>query len=226
MSDRTTVIEAEKFVLRDSQGKIRAELALAPDESPTLSLYDKKSQRRMQLAVKADDSPAIMLNGRDGTVLATLEVSSLDIARLRLGDEEGKARVDLQTSNYASDLSFYGSDGLARFMVTTKPREFDRQRYDTTLTLFGEDESRRVELWGAEDGGSYIRFYSREGELCLDLNLDDGPTDEEPWPSLKLMNKDGNWRVMLIVAHDGLPHLAFYDSKGKPRMHLCIDSNG
>ena len=59
------VVEAERFVLRDANGKARAELGLK-DGVPVLALFDAQGNRRTQLAVAGDGSTSLSLYDKDG----------------------------------------------------------------------------------------------------------------------------------------------------------------
>jgi len=45
------VIEAEKFVVRDMSGKVRAALQISAEGGPSLDLYDKNGKNRASLAI-------------------------------------------------------------------------------------------------------------------------------------------------------------------------------
>jgi hypothetical protein len=49
------VVEAEKFVLRDADGKQRAVLELTKDTQPALVLFDADGKQRVRLSVEKDD---------------------------------------------------------------------------------------------------------------------------------------------------------------------------
>lgn len=69
----TKVIEAERFVLRDARGAVRAEIGCA-DEGPDLSLLDEKGQRRARLTLSADGSLRVSVADKEGTNRTVLHV--------------------------------------------------------------------------------------------------------------------------------------------------------
>jgi mono/diheme cytochrome c family protein len=77
------VVDAEKFVLRDMEGKRRAELSLQAG-GPSLALFDERGQRRVQLAVLADGSAKWSLYDQNGQYRATLAVPTQGDPRLDL----------------------------------------------------------------------------------------------------------------------------------------------
>jgi hypothetical protein len=112
----TPVLEAERFVLRDAQGKARAwfetsngsvNLALADrdeksraflyvraDGSAGLALYDKTSTRRGGLYVSADGSPSLDLADKDGKASVQLKLGPDGLPSVSLVDRDGR-RVGL-----------------------------------------------------------------------------------------------------------------------------------
>jgi mono/diheme cytochrome c family protein len=85
------VVEAERFVLRDSGGKVRAELA-CPDDRPCLCLLDEKGNCRTRLALLGDGSAVVSLYDADGTGRVVLRVQPGGEPSLDLVDKQGKAR--------------------------------------------------------------------------------------------------------------------------------------
>jgi len=55
------VIEAEKFVVRDKSGKVRAALQTSAKDGPSLDLYDKNGKNRVQLAILEVGGPTPIL---------------------------------------------------------------------------------------------------------------------------------------------------------------------
>lgn len=103
---KTTVVEAEKFVLRDSSGNMRAEFTTSGGVGPALFLYHKGEHpdnppHAIDLQV-FDHQPLagpamtrIGLRDSKGQMLAKLEVSSGGQVALTLRDERFKERVVL-----------------------------------------------------------------------------------------------------------------------------------
>ena len=55
------VIEAEKFVVRDKSGKVRAALQTSAKDEPSLDLYDKNGKNRAKLAILEVGGPTPLL---------------------------------------------------------------------------------------------------------------------------------------------------------------------
>ncbi len=60
------VVEAEQFILRDSNGKHRAQLGVKADGLVGLVLFDQKGQSRAAVALEADGTPSLGLFEKDG----------------------------------------------------------------------------------------------------------------------------------------------------------------
>src|SRR5437879_12590073 len=72
---RTSTVEAQKFVLKDKTGKIRAVLGEGPDNEIGLLVYDGKQRPRAMIAVDDNHVPAIRVSdgaGKERGVLAAV----------------------------------------------------------------------------------------------------------------------------------------------------------
>jgi hypothetical protein len=104
------LVEAERFVLRDTNGKLRATLSME-DGSPSLSLHDEVLRFRAVLGV-AGGSPALELLDQAQTIRATL--IALDGAPvLTLNDQAGKHRAMLSVADSGGSpaLEFFDQAG-------------------------------------------------------------------------------------------------------------------
>jgi len=120
------VIEAEKFVVRDMSGKVRASLATDSDSRPTLNFYDTKEKESMTMGfmgLTADGLPFLRLGGESGQG----RVAYLGVQGLALFDRNGKARVSLNTNGPSLELyddeafvklgSYVGQSRTTSFLV-------------------------------------------------------------------------------------------------------------
>lgn len=64
-------VEAERFVLKNGQGKMMAILDLNPDGLPLLALFDKDGKSRAQISLSPgpDGQPFISLSDKDGKAI-------------------------------------------------------------------------------------------------------------------------------------------------------------
>src|SRR5690606_41369765 len=59
------VVQAQRFVLRDQDGLIRAILGVQPDGSTRFALQDRDGRPRLQLTLLGDGSPGVALKDRE-----------------------------------------------------------------------------------------------------------------------------------------------------------------
>src|SRR5215468_6730770 len=65
---KKTILEAEQFVVRGRDGKVRATLAVRGDTAMGLDLYDEAGKARAGLDLGSDGQPNLWLAARDGQV--------------------------------------------------------------------------------------------------------------------------------------------------------------
>jgi len=87
---RKEVVRAQQFELVDSQGKVRALLAMLPDGGPILALYDKGGKAAANLSLLPGESPMLALHDSGGKTRALLNVRPDGSPMLALFDREGK----------------------------------------------------------------------------------------------------------------------------------------
>lgn len=93
--DVKKVVEAEKFILRDAQGKIRAGLALNPDGALRLLLADKAGKPRADLSVLDDGRAGLSLIDKNGVIRAGLTLLPTGAPDFGLADAKGNVRVGI-----------------------------------------------------------------------------------------------------------------------------------
>jgi len=74
---RSEIVEASKLVVRDEEGRIRAELGVLPDRSVGLVLYDADEVQRVTLAV-SNEMPILELQSADERLSATIWVPDVE----------------------------------------------------------------------------------------------------------------------------------------------------
>ena len=88
-------VEAQAFMVKDKQGKIRAALATFEGQA-TLQLYDADGKRhRMELTVLPTGQTSILLSGTNGIQRVSVGVTTQGDASLQLNDVNGKKRASL-----------------------------------------------------------------------------------------------------------------------------------
>ena len=89
-------LEAERFVLRDGAGNVRASLGLRPDGTAALVLADDTQQERVVLSVTAPGLAGLDLSDRTGHLRAGLGVRADGAAQLSLLDQGDRPRVEIK----------------------------------------------------------------------------------------------------------------------------------
>lgn len=82
------VVEAQRFVVRGTDGKPRAVLGLIDGDRTYLSLYDSGGKERAAVGVE-DDGPSVKLYNAEGKMQAVLDLLG-ERPRLTLFDENGR----------------------------------------------------------------------------------------------------------------------------------------
>jgi hypothetical protein len=92
---RPKVIEANAFVLRDTQWRRRAELAVRADGSPILRLNSASGRERITLSAREGGRTMLRLSDDHDVFRARLELGAQGAPMLLMSDAEGAARVIL-----------------------------------------------------------------------------------------------------------------------------------
>jgi len=105
-------IEAEQFVLRSSDGKVRGAIGTMPDGAVGLSLADVKGETRITLDTGADGSPGLDFYDPQGKVRATFALGPTGTPGLGLYDAADKLRTSLDVpAAKTPGLAFYHENG-------------------------------------------------------------------------------------------------------------------
>ena len=91
-------IEAERFVLRDQDGKTRMELGTDDRKAVALFLLDQEGNRPISLGVTANGRPAMGLSQAGGNRSLTLAFTPIGTAGLTLYDKDLTPRVQVYTA--------------------------------------------------------------------------------------------------------------------------------
>jgi hypothetical protein len=105
-------LEAEQFVLRSSDGKVRGAIGIIPDGAVGFNLADVKGQTRITLDVSADGSPGLDFYDSQGKLGATFALGPTGTPGLGLYDASGKLRTSLDVpAPNTPGLAFYHEGG-------------------------------------------------------------------------------------------------------------------
>jgi hypothetical protein len=140
------VIEAERIILRDTVGSIRAELSVAKEGGVALRFLDEKGKTRAILGLASDSaSPSLKLSDNEGVGRAWLTVDPDGSSRLTLRDRKERPRAGLIAEADGSPrLALRDTDGQYRIVLGSSPLEplptrGIGERSPSSLILFDKD---------------------------------------------------------------------------------------
>ena len=106
-------VEAERFLLRDAAGRVRAELMVDAEHSVALRFKDTDGMPRLTVGTE-NGSAVVVLNEQSGKVRAGLVALPHGAPGLNLYDTTGKPRAELSLNrDGAPALTFNDRDGFA-----------------------------------------------------------------------------------------------------------------
>lgn len=105
------VVEAHRFILKDSQGRVRVELGGDSDHSIALRFLDDTGSPRLTLGLE-DDTALLVLSEKGGRPRAGLVTLSHGVPGLTFYDGAGRARAELGLArDGAPSVSFTNASG-------------------------------------------------------------------------------------------------------------------
>jgi hypothetical protein len=105
-------LEARQFVLRDSSGRVRAELGANPDGAVGLNLDDANGRTLATFVVDGKGSPGLDLYDQSGMRRAMIAVAPQGTPGVGLYDANGRLRTSLDSpAANAPGLAFYNNNG-------------------------------------------------------------------------------------------------------------------
>lgn len=84
------VLEAERFVVRDTSGSVGAVLGVTPDGNMGLEIRDKNGKAGVALGMGTGRNPALRLDGQDGKTGIALGIRSDNSPALEFYGKDGK----------------------------------------------------------------------------------------------------------------------------------------
>ncbi len=154
---RFQTIEAEKFILKDGNGGVRASLGLA-DGGVSLDLYDNNGKGRARLALNADGFPSFVVrdaNAKSAIVLSVFEGDEKTTA-LAFYDQSGKIALSLGVTGTGSRIALYDEAGRERAILNNVP----------ILSLRGPHRESRV-MTGIVDEQPIITLIDTSGKVLF-----------------------------------------------------------
>jgi AMIN domain-containing protein len=208
-----TRLEAERFLLRDAQGAIRAALETGTDGTPRLALLDATGHERARLHVAANGAPGLTLFDADGkTARAALKIGTEGTPGLSLSDGAGRARAILALYRVPVDTKDRpGATASATPVAAESP----------ALGLYDTAGQPRTFVSARVSGSSGIHLADSAGRLRAALAV-----GADGVPDLELSDEHRKARAAITVLGDGSPLLNLYDTSGRVRGTLAVLVNG
>jgi hypothetical protein len=139
------VVEAEQFIIKDHEGKVRGSFGLvASSDMPSLTFYDKETNANVLLHLREDGSPALWLYNKD-RIRSSLAVWG-DRTLLEIFDKKNHQRMVLGVSDKGEPgLEFYGPKGKLRTVlgnttVARKPTPGVENKSINSLVFYDKHE--------------------------------------------------------------------------------------
>lgn len=208
------VVEAERFVLRDATGAIRARLSADSQGRASLAILDKREKSRVALGVSADGAPVLVFGDADGrTTRLEMSIKPDGTTAIGLGDSTGKFRATMEVKGDGSSHVFLVDEkGLARTDIALLP--------DGSPLLAFSDPEGRIRARLSADGST-----GTPGLILMDdagkPRASLGMSPDKTW-GVTLVDTERNNRARLSLSPDGSPSLSLSDRQGRTRASLNV----
>jgi len=224
---QSATLEAERLVLRDAAGDMRAELAPRKDGTLAFALYDTHGNLRTELSVDAGGLGGFRLAGENGQPGLVVTPKSL-----RFADTDGAAFL----ASTSLGLTAWGvGDARSGVWIGTRP--------DGTSAVNLADRQGRTRAGVAlkGDGSPSLTLNDQEGRTgaVLDVPADGARlglfSEGTPraamgygagGPQLGLYGADGKERAALRYLNDGTSGVFLLDAEGHERIQMGVRPNG
>jgi len=111
-SPQNRSLEAQQFVLGDSQGSVRGAMGIGENGAVGINLNDAKSATRISIDLSSAGSPGVDLYHQSGSERATMALGPEGTPGFGLYDANGRLRTSLDVSAAQTPgLTFYHQEG-------------------------------------------------------------------------------------------------------------------
>jgi hypothetical protein len=183
------ILEAQKFVLRDANGKRQAEFGQV-DGWPALVFLDSAGRISLLLGIESGE-PHVVIYGTAAEQVVSIKRSASG-ASLSLHDTSGNPRLNLSVGVNGPAVGLLSKSGEAKSAVGLTPGE------EPFIHLFGAREHGGIQLLSAPDR-SVLRFID-DGDVPRAVF---GLLEKEGTPGLVLNQSDGTARAILMLSSKG-----------------------
>jgi hypothetical protein len=115
------VVEAERFIVRDKDGKVRLWMGMNPSGTPSLTLFDKDQKSRLMMILAPDGKPEIVLrdeSGRGGVGIGSTRDGAMVLS---ISDKDGRAYVSLSLAPDGKSALTFRKQGETRLEIAVSP---------------------------------------------------------------------------------------------------------
>ena len=193
-------VKAQKIILRDSRGKIRASLG-ASEAGGELVLYGPDGDARVQLFNEPHGS-ALKFIDRAGKLRAGLAEGS-KLAGLAFYNTEGKEQAELAVDADGPIVALSDKQESRRAALRLEAEE-------PALTLFDAEGRSCAAL------GDALEIFDGSGERRVFIHVNEGACAAACGPQINLLGTDGKARAIMIAPPGAPSRLVLTDSFGKP----------
>jgi len=218
----TRTVEANEFVLRDADGRIRGWLGVRDDNpglslygangkpqvwlsaqpgGPLFSLYDIQERQRIMITAP-EETPVIGFYDKNGKGRGALGMSG-DTPSLLLVHSEGKMRVLLDAARENPGLALYDDDGKERLALLV-------DSVGSRLTLLDSSEKKRA-IFSAKDDSAGIVLADPSEKPQIGLFAGG--------PAAGMSVIDGNAVTRIYISFESgnnKPHIVLSDANDRP----------
>lgn len=238
--DGGVLVEAQRFVVRDTAGAVRARLMADQQGRISLTLFDKDERTRAALGVASDGSPVLVFGDPDGrTTRLELSVKPDGTTAIGLGDGKGRFRSTMEVkADGSSHVFLLDADGRPRGDVGLLPNgdpvlafSDGNARVRTRITTDGESGAPSLTMLDADGRtrAAFGMFPDKSWGIALGDAVRAGRArfaiSGDGSPSLSLADRDGRPRASLNFFSDAT-NLLLYDKAGKSRVQLGVWPDG
>jgi len=229
-----TVIRAQKFVLEDENGNMRAKLGI---KSGGCEFFMYGQDEKERIVLEADDiltglmlfnaeasnnsifmhtggitsGPEIKLTN-DGKT--RVELAATESSDTHLFDEKGKFLQKPFSYNVKQGLNIFDNEGRPRVILGTS------EKADGTLIYYDEKGNTRLWLSSHKKFGNGLSLFDELTKKRIDLRV------RKEGSILGLMDTDGNPRITLSALKDNSNNIFLINQNGKPRVNLHLAKDG
>jgi hypothetical protein len=200
----TTTITAERFELRDKEGKLRFELGASPGKPTEMTLYDEKGVASLELGAHSAGS-GLIVKGKDDKNRAVILFRPRTGPEISLAHESGKPAISMQVVDGVSIIGLAERDGKGKPRIEL----YVGQNGIPGLRLLDGDHNVRAIMDLGVDGRPEIGIMDTNQIGRVGMGL--GPNGA---PEFSLKDSKGRLRCVMSMGENGSTSIGVIDEFG------------